>query len=226
MKALLTQNANRLNIHIDPGDPATYVETERNLYGYGRLRMVAPITQIRPPTEINLWVRTADDDFGDQPFIGDCFCGSPDIRVYEAGTNNETTQLTWGTAYDVRVTVRNLGDDNASNVTVRLKYTLPWAAPNDWAQAMDDSAGSGAACENTSVTVDALDETQVNFTWKPRSGEIANPPTGQTHYCLLAEVDHDDDPLVFEAPTAGGGNAWSTNIKGTNNCALRNLHIQ
>jgi hypothetical protein len=225
IKAFLTQNANRLNINVDPG-AAGYVDTERNLYGYGRLRMVAPLTQMRPPTDINLWVRTADDDFGDEPYIGDCFCGAPDIRVCDAGTTNETRQLSWGTPYDVRVTVRNLGDSNASNVTVRLKYTLPWAAPNDWVQAKDDSAGVGQDCERTNVAVSALDETHVDFTWQPRSGEISGAPAGQTHYCLLAEVDHVDDTLVFDAPSAGGGSAWSTNIKGTNNCALRNVHIQ
>ena len=42
----------------------------------------------------------------------------------------------------------------------------------------------------------------------------------------LIEVDHPLDPLVFAAPAAAGGNAWTTNIKGTNNVALRNLHIQ
>jgi hypothetical protein len=39
-------------------------------------------------------------------------------------------------------------------------------------------------------------------------------------------VDHVNDPLAYSAPSTGGGNAWATNIKGTNNVALRNLHIQ
>jgi hypothetical protein len=43
---------------------------------------------------------------------------------------------------------------------------------------------------------------------------------------MLAEVDHANDPLAFPAPTGAGGDAWSSNIKGINNVALRNLHIQ
>ena len=87
---------------------------------------------------------------------GGCFCGAPDIRVYDAGTTNETRELNWGTTYDVRVTVRNMGDDDASNVTVSLKYTLPWTAPNNWTDAMDDSAGAGQKCERMNVAVPAL----------------------------------------------------------------------
>jgi subtilisin family serine protease len=224
IKALLIAHANRANININPAVTG-YVDTERNLYGNGRMRMVGPLTQMRPPTNISLWVRTADDDFGDEPYIGDCFCGAPDIRVFDAGTTNETRQLSWGTTYDVRITVRNMGDSNASNVTVSLKYTYPWTAPNSWTDAMDDSPGAGQICERTNVTVSALDETTVDFKWKPRSGEVTGAPAGQTHYCLLVTIDHTDDVLSFAAPSTAGGSAWSTNIKGTNNCALRNLHI-
>ena len=139
-------------------------------------------------------------------------------------TTNETRQLNWGTTYDVRVTVRNMGDSDAANVTVSLQYTYPWTAPNNWTDAMDDSAGAGQKCERTNVSVSALDETHVDFKWKPRSGEVSGAPAGQTHYCLLVTIDHGDDPLSLNM-AAGGPGAWSTNIKGTNNCALRNLHI-
>jgi hypothetical protein len=90
---------------------------------------------------------------------------------------------------------------------------------------MDDSAGAGHKCERTNVSVTPLGETQVDFKWKPRSGEVSGAPAGQTHYCLLVMIDHTDDVLMFSAPSTSGGSAWTTNIKGTNNCALRNLHI-
>lgn len=225
VKALLVQNTNRLSLHLNPA-LADFAETERNLYGNGRLRLLMALTQMRPPASVDVWVRTADDDFGDEPFIGDCFCGAPDIRIFEKGTSNEVYELTWGSAYDVQVVVRNLGDDNAANVSVSLKYTLPWAAPSEWTSAHDDGTGAGAACVNI-VSVGALDETQVNFIWQPRSGEISDPPAGQTHYCLLVTVNHDDDqdPLDYTTHSAPSGSAWAANIKGTNNCALRNVHI-
>jgi subtilisin family serine protease len=219
MKALITQYANRLNLNLDPNQPG-YVAEERNRYGYGRLRMIGPIDHILPPVDVDLWVRTADDDYGEEPYPGGCFCGAPDIRVFQAGTNNETTQINWGTTYDVRVTVRNLGDTDAVGANVRLKYTLPHAAPNDWFEAEDASNNK----LTDTVTVPAMDDIEVLFNWRPEAAEIG-APAGQTHFCLLAEVDHTADPLIYPAPTLGGS-AWSTNIKSTNNVALRNLHIQ
>ncbi len=220
IKALLIQHANRTNLHLDPAQ-ADYVEEERNRYGNGRLRLIDAIDLSLPnPVDVDVWVRTALDDYGAEPYIGGCFCGAPDIRVFAPGTNDETTQIQWGQTYDVRVTVRNLGDSDAVGTTVRLKYTLPHAAPNDWVEAEDASDQKLVQ----TVTVGAMNQVDVLFQWRPQAAEIG-AAAGQTHFCLLAEVDHAADPLVFAAPTAAGGNAWSTNIKGTNNVALRNLHI-
>ena len=221
VKALLTQYANRLNLNLNPTQPG-YVAEERNRYGYGRLRMIGPIDHLHPPADNDVWVRTADDDYGEEPYPGGCFCHAPDVRVFQAGTNNETTQISWGTTYDVRVTVRNLGEQDAVNTTVRLKYTLPHAAPNAWFHAED---ASNNKLKNTTVTVPAMDSVDVVFQWRPEATEL-NAPAGTTHFCLLAEIDHVNDPLVYSAPAGGGGSAWTGNIKGTNNVALRNLHIQ
>jgi subtilisin family serine protease len=221
VKGLLTQSTNRLNLNLDPTQPG-FVQTELNQYGYGRLRLITPIDHIRPAVDVDVWVRTAADDYGEEPYPGGCFCGAPDIRVFEAGTNNETTQLIWGTTYDVKVTVRNLGNDLAVGTTVRLKYTYPWTAPNAWVQAQD---ASNNALERT-IDVPALSQRVETFQWRPEASEISGAPAGQTHFCLLAEVDHALDLLTFSAPTTAGGSAWATNIKGVNNVALRNLHIQ
>jgi subtilisin family serine protease len=221
IKALLIQNTNRLNLHLDPTQ-AGFVQEELNRYGHGRLRLIAPIDHIRPALDVDVWVRTAADDYGEEPYPGDCFCGAPDIRVFGAGTNNETTQLTWGTTYDVRVTVRNLGNNRAVGTTVRLKYTYPWTAPNVWVQAQD---ASNNALERT-IDVDALGQRVETFQWRPEASEISGAPAGSTHFCLLAEVSHPRDLLNHPALTTPGPSAWTTNIKGINNVALRNLHIQ
>ena len=221
IKALITQYANKLNLNLNPTQPG-YVATERNRYGYGRLRMIGPIDHLHPPVNVDLWIRTASDDYGEEPYPGGCFCCAPDIRVFEAGTNNETTHINWGTTYDVRVTVRNLGDTDAVGATVHLKYTLPHAAPSSWFEAEDVNDSKLA----DTVTVPAMDDVEVLFHWHPEVAELG-APAGTTHFCLLAEVDHPTDPLVYPAPAGTtGGNVWSTNIKGTNNIALRNLHIQ
>ena len=221
IKGLLIRHANRLNLDIDPG-AAGFDQEERNRYGNGRLRAIGPIDQVQPPVEVDLWVRTANDDFGLEPYIGDCFCQAPDIRVCHSGTDTEITEITWNTTYDVKVRVRNLGDTNAVGTTVRLKYTYPHTAPNTWTQAED---ASDIACEQT-VTIDAMDDQELVFQWRPQQGEVIGAPVGQTHYCLLAEVEHVHDALVYSHVGVSTGAAWSINIRGSNNVALQNLHVQ
>ncbi len=220
IKALLTQHTNRVNLFLDPSQPG-YVAEHRNRYGYGRLRMIGAIDHMLPPVDTDIWIRTADDDFGSEPYIGDCYWGAPDIRVCHAGTNNETTNITWGTTYDVKITVRNLGASDAVDATLKIKYTRPFAAPNDWFEAED--AGNNKLIRT--ITVPAMDSVETVFQWRPEQSELS-APSGTTHFCMLAEVDHATDPLVYPAPTSSGGTAWDTNIRGVNNVALRNLHIE
>jgi subtilisin family serine protease len=221
IKALFVQHSNTLNLNLDPAQ-AGYQAEQRNRYGNGRLRMIDAIDlSQQPPPNVDVWVRTANDDYGEEPYRGDCFCGSPDIRVFQAGTNTEITALTWGATYDVRVTVRNLGISNAVGTTVQLKYALPHAAAAEWFEAED---ASNTKLTQT-VTVNAMNQSELLFHWRPEQGEIINAPATQTHFCLLALLDHALDPLP-SAAAGSGASAWSTYIKGTNNIALRNLFIQ
>lgn len=221
IKGILTRNAGRQGLHLDPAQ-AGYVEEERNRYGNGRLRMIDAVDESLPPPDVDVWVRTADDDYGQEPYPGGCFCGAPDIRVCQAGTNNELHDLHWGTTYDVKVTVRNLGDSNAVGTSVVLKYTTPWAAPNDWFQITDATTGA----TSQTVTVNAMNQVEVLFHWQPNQADL-NAPANQTHFCLLAEANHPLDPLAFAGGAGAGGlSAWEANIKGTNNVALHNLFIQ
>lgn len=221
VKALLTQTADRTNLDIDP-DVAGYDPVERNAYGFGRLRMLAPFQHSLPLVDVDVWVRTADDDYGYQPYPGGCFCHAPEIRVFAGG--NETTTLNWGDEHTIQVRVHNLGDTPAVQVKVRLKYTRPWAAPDDWVECQD-SANDPVEDE---INIPALSYVDHTFTqqWKP---ELAQLPAGGDewgdHYCLLVEAENTDDPLLYDDSTAAGKDPWTRNIKGTNNVALRNLHI-
>jgi len=220
IKGLLIGHANQTGLHLDPMQ-AGYVAQERNRYGNGRLRLIGPIDEIQPPVEVDVWVRTADDDYGQEPYPGGCFCHAPDTRVFPAGSTAETTNISWGSTYTVRVTVRNMGDTQAVGTTVRLKYALPHAAPDAWFEAEDGSNNKLAQ----TVNVPAMGQVDVNFQWRPEQSELGAPST-EHHFCLLAEVSHPADPLIYAAPTTSGGTAWTANIKGTNNIALRNLHVQ
>jgi len=225
IKALLIQTANRTDLDIDPASP-TYDQFERNRYGYGRLRMLTSFQHSLPLRDVDVWVRTADDDYGFEPYPGGCFCHAPEVKILDSG-GNETTTLSWGSKHTVRVRIHNLGDSPAVNTKVRLKYTRPWAAPDDWVPCKDSAGNAIEEVKN----IPALDYYDLEFSkkWKPDASEV--PASGTEwgdHYCLLVELNEStspDDPLLYDDSAAGGANAWTRNIKGTNNVALRNLHI-
>ncbi|MFO0576157.1 MAG: S8 family serine peptidase [Polyangia bacterium] len=220
IKGLLVQYADRLNLHLSPDEPG-YVATERNLFGYGRVRAIGPIDHHLPPQDVDVWVKTAPDDFGQQPFPGDVYWAAPEIRICPQGSSVETNELHFGQVYDVTVIVRNRGDNPAVGTEVWLKYTRPFAAPNSWAAAQD----TNNVALHTTIDVPALGHAEAHFVWRPDSGEIP-PPHPDAHFCVLAEVSHVSDVLAYPAPTDSGGSAWESNIKGTNNIALRNVSIQ
>jgi subtilisin family serine protease len=220
VKALLIEYADRTGLNLDPAS-AGFVPTERNLWGYGRVRAIGPIDHHLPPQDVEVWVRTAPDDYGHEPFLGDVYWVAPEIRIRPTGSTTETNELHWGQTYDVTVTVRNLGDDAAIGTDVWLKYTRPFAAPNAWTPAEDTSD----VALHTTVDVPALGDADAHFVWRPDSGEVP-PPYPDAHFCVLAEVSHVNDVLTHPAPTTAGGTAWDSNIRGTNNVALRNVSIQ
>ena len=225
IKALLTQTADRTDLDIDPEAPG-YDRFERNRYGFGRLRMLAPFEHSLPLADVDVWVRTADDDYGFQPYPGECFCHAPEVKVIDSH-GDETLSLAWGQEYTVRVRVHNLGDTPALHTTARIRYTRPWAAPDDWVPCQD--AAHDPIDEEFHVPALGYYDLEFSRRWKPESTEI--PPGGAEwgdHYCLLVELNdptHPDDPLHYDDSTAAGHDPWEKNIKGTNNVALRNLAI-
>lgn len=223
VKALLTQTANRQNLHVNP-EKNGYVAKERNLYGQGRLRMIAPIDHIAPLVDVDVWIRTAVDDYGTEPYPGNYFWNSPDIKVTVPGTNKEITELKWGETYSVIVTIRNLGNSKAAQTHLRLRYTLPGTAPNEWAQAHNPSGTALDTRSFSSLTIPAMNQFVITFEWQPVASDIGAPP-GDTHFCLLAEADHPLDKLSYPDASAAGHKAWARSIKRTNNVALQNLHI-
>lgn len=230
IKGLLTQAADKSGLDIDPGQPETYDPIERNAYGFGRLRMLAPFLHSFPLVDVDVWVRTADDDYGYTPYPGGCFCHAPEVWVYDSDDNRVTT-LNWGEEYRVEVRVHNLGDTPAMGTSVILKYTRPWVAPDEWTPCQDPSATptTPAPIQETEDNILPLDYVDVEFSqrWKPEEYQL--PPGGADwgdHYCLLVELDDPDgDPLGYDEATASGEDPWNRNIKGTNNVALLNLHI-
>ncbi|OEU76534.1 MAG: hypothetical protein BA874_10535 [Desulfuromonadales bacterium C00003068] len=231
IKALLTQNANRQGINLD--DPA-----DRNRYGYGRLRMMAPFVYIQENWDIDVYVRTAEDDFGEVPYRGDIECEAPEIKVYrEDAPADETTEVYWGLNYNISVTVRNLGGRDAEGTTVRLYYTLPHVAPHQWKTVENES---GEVQERIDVDVPALDRHRIDdFHWCPNLDQFTEEELSEdtrhdlpTHFCLLAVVEHDEDSLPegmfgeeYRPPNEDGWDPFTYCVRHLNNVALLNVHI-
>jgi subtilisin family serine protease len=224
IKGLLTQTADRTNLDIDPM-ASTYDPKERNAFGFGRLRMLAPFQHSLPLVDVDVWVKKAEDDFGFQPYPGDCFCHAPEVTIIDKN-GAETTTLDWKEEYTIKVKIHNLGDTPAIKTKVQIKYTRPWAAPDTWAPCTD-STGTAITQETNVAALGDVDLT-FNQKWQPKQGEVptADVDWGE-HYCLLVELDDPpNDPLKFDQSSTSGGEAWKRNIKGTNNVALRNLAIK
>jgi len=186
--------------------------------------MLTPFEHSLPLTNVDVWVRTADDDYGFEPYPGGCFCHAPEIRVIDSN-GNEATTLHWGQEPSDQVKIHHLGDNIAANIVVKLKYTRPWIAPNHWVQCQDSD--NNPIEERVDISALNYNDFEFNQKWKPESGELPPDGTGWgDHYCLLVELDHPNDPLLYHDMATGGSDPWTKNIKGTNNVALLNLHIQ
>lgn len=219
IKALLTQTTHKAGLHLDPMK-TNYVAKERNQYGYGRLRMLAPVDHSAPLVDVDVWIRTAVDDYGKQPFIGDIYWAAPDIHVRKPQSTKDLNKIKWGESYSVVIKMHNLGTSDAVDCILCLKYTLPFTAPSKWTQAKNKQ---GVEAKSKKFTIPALNHFVITFEWKPDKNDFVNP-TSETHFCLLALIDHSLDKLKY-AEGAAGVDAWERNIKGTNNIALQNMHI-
>ena len=219
IKKMLTENADRKGLKIDP-KKVPYNKKEHYGYGSGRLRMLTPFEQSFPTVDVDVWVKTAPKDFGNEPYKGGCFCQAPEVEIFDPN-GKKTTTLKWDKEHKVQVRVYNRGQNPAMKTKVSLKYTRPGTAPTTWKLCTDSSSQS----VEEEVNIPALDYVDVVFSrrWVPKKKEV---PSGgekwKDHYCLLIELRHDDDPLKYDEKTS---DPWTKNIKGTNNVALRNIHI-
>lgn len=221
IKALLTKTANTKALHLDPMTSG-YVAQERNQYGYGRLRLLAAVDHSPPLVDVDVWIRTAVDDYGNEPFLGDVYWLSPDIQVREPQTQIDLNQVTWGKTYAVMIRMHNLGTSAAVDCELSLQYTLPYTARSDWTPAKD---AQGHVARSKKFTIPALNHFVITFTWRPDKADFGNPAANETHYCLLAEIDHPLDKLAKHIVAGQGVDPWERNIKGNNNIALRNISI-
>jgi hypothetical protein len=195
-----------------------------NAVGFGTLNVGTAC--VKALTNADVWIRDAAIDVGVEPYAGvDPPFSSPDIVLLDAAGNPtanpqyDPTNL-WNNLIDV--TVRNRGTGVARNVDVYLCWTDPATYipfPSAWYSAGIYTGGPAFLTESNRVVVSSIPpggSATVRFAWAPPSpgGNIR----ADAHYCLLARVEHEDDP----SNVAAGG--WGV-IAGSNNVAMRNVEV-
>lgn len=204
------------------GSPAIGIPS--NKFGYGYLQMAG--TCGAPNADGDVWLRDHATDTGIEPFVGGTSWLSPDIQVQDLARNpvaNPTHDPASLISNLVQVTVRNRGSQKARNVQVFLHWADPGTNlpfPTTWNIDGIYTGDPNWIIENNFIVIPELDpgaSMDVTFGWAPPAP--GSNLRGDDHFCLLVRLETEADPSNI----ATGG--WDK-IRGSNNIALRNTHVQ
>jgi hypothetical protein len=194
-----------------------------NTFGFGFLQMSTACSSVLPLTDV--WMRDHPTDTGVEPYAGNVTWQSPDIEVYDALGNpvdnplHDSSNL-WNNLVDV--TVRNRGTQAATNIDVYLYWADPATNipfPDEWKSSGIYTGQPDFLQQGNRIVVPllpALASATVRFAWAPPAP--GSNIEGDDHFCLIARVEQEADPSNL------GGGGWPV-IRGSNNIALRNVHV-
>lgn len=199
--ALLVKEIPRVGPALQDSKEAWSAYPEPYRWSYYSLNLMGdPSTLLRIKND--LWIKTSDNDDGSTPAPWPQWT-SPDIRVdappYGSGFPSVLENAEYGSVNRIYVRVRNLGCEDADDVTVKLYWAdpaggIPW--PSDWHYIGSDVISSiPTGCEEI-----------LYINWAPTGTAIG-------HRCLLATVETTGDPISIH------------NHKWDNNVAQRNVFI-
>lgn len=204
------------------GTPAAGIPS--NTFGFGFLQAANLCSAPNP--DVDVWLKDDPADTGIEPFTGSVAWLSPDIEVLDMAGNpvpNPTHDPTNFVNNIIRVTVRNRGTQTARNVEVFLYWADPATNipfPLEW---KDDGIYTGDpnfVIQSNKIVIPVLAadaSAQVRYAWAPPAP--GSNIRGDDHFCLIARLENEEDDSNV---TSGG---WSS-IRGSNNIALRNTHVQ
>ncbi len=208
--------------HTDRGG----ITVPSEAWGWGRLD--ASNICSGPLAKVDVWLMKDAADDGAEPFAREVFWESPDIELFdETGASrvaNPTHDSSKHHSNLVKVTVRNhsAATQTAYNTEVHLYWADPSTYlpfPSAW-NASGIFTGAGFTDANNVITVPQLApgaSDTVTFAWAPPAP--GSNLHGDDHFCLLARIEN---PADRAALGSGGG----TVVKGSNNLAQRNVHVQ
>lgn len=223
IKLMLCNFASRDGLYNDPRQ-TNYKEKDRNQYGYGRLRLLEILTRsVESIKQVDVFVKTAKDDTGVEPYIGERFWHAPEVEIINED-GDKTTKITWNKPYKIRVTVYNLGYEWADKTQITLYYGEPNSAQPNWQACKNYNSDGAGQILQMHKDIGQLSAEEFVF-----DGEIAWTPdkkldnfalTGTDHFCMLIIASHQNDPFSIDSTSD-----LKHSIRSSNNIAQKNLII-
>ena len=182
-------------------------------------------------TELDLYIKDCPTDFGQEPSGCVDFWDSPDIWVrnnQDGQTENQNpVYRPSGTPNYIYVKVRNLSCvPSSGNEKLKIywaKANTSYAWPDYWNGTAENDQGIPLSSGLPSVDIPVIQpgqEVVVAVPWVVPNPADYSDMEEPWHYCIMARVESEDDPMTFPE-TADSGE----NIRNNNNIAQKNVTI-
>ena len=211
--------------------------TWNNEMGYGLVDAHAAVLMAQSQEyggTVNLMVRDNLEDVGTEPHTVDVTWESPDIWIRNQADNGLEHQnpIQSATNY-VYVRVKNISSCASSSISDKLvlhwsKASSSMSWPNDWDGYFPNNGPlrGGVIGEVEIPVLEPGAETILQLEWNniPNAQDYASIDLvgagNEWHFCLLARIESEADPMTFEE------NEYThLNVKNNNNIAQKNVHV-
>src|SRR5690606_1276764 len=195
--------------------------------GYGLIDAYAAVQM----AQLDLYIKDCPTDFGQEPSGCVDFWDSPDIWVrnnQDGQTENQNpVYRPSGTPNYIYVKVRNLsGVPSSGSEKLKIywaKANTSYAWPDYWNGTAVNDQGIPLSSELPSVDIPVIQpgqEVVVAVPWVVPNPKNYSDMEEPLHYCIMARVESENDPMTFPE-TADSGE----NIRNNNNIAQKNVSI-
>lgn len=179
---------------------------------------------------IDLYIRDTEEDFGEEPnTVGEIMWNSPDIWVRHQEDyiyENQNPEYHPTQPNYIHVRIRNRGcDTSTGNEKIKLYWSKAATAMNWDSHWNGDTFDNGPLVGNQIGTFElpqiaSGEEIVLAFPWAnmPNPNDYININEEPWHFCLLARIETDNDPM-----TTVETSDLSQNVRNNNNIAQKNV---
>ncbi|MGO2358532.1 MAG: S8 family serine peptidase [Mesonia sp.] len=212
------------------------------LLGAGRVNAYAAVLQAKclynPTSELDLTIRNTEDDKGAEPDVdsGPVLWNSPDIWVRNQPDGklvqvHENPEYNTNSSVYIYVKVTNKSCETL-DISDNAKLKVHWAKANTalgWPDLWDGSTDDNGSLllgdeinpisEKTIPSLNPGESTIIEFEWQPPNPNNYTGLDNPWHFCILARIISDDDPMAFDEDLG------LNNVYRNNNIASKNLSL-